>query len=215
MTERTLTNGKFGVGSRSLAVTERSIFSIRDYLSANKNIPPSPHISQYSLGEKWKFTGFPCLSYPCSSGKMRPKAGPTNFQSSIKHPFQLVLKMSTTQQAYIKMRWLRIPALLVSAAQLLFQVSAALLNVTNLSVDGRYDSPLDLSNRRPTLGWQIAETHDCTEVVCPGDRQIAYEVQAAATITDLKKGRLIWRSGKVESSEQHVRLAPTLTRETL
>ncbi|WBB89861.1 alpha-L-rhamnosidase [Verrucosispora sp. WMMC514] len=87
------------------------------------------------------------------------------------------------------------------------------VQVRDLAIDGRYDSPLDIGNPRPTLSWQFAETpraksHPChrqnARVACPGDRQTAYEVQAAESERRLRAGRLIWTSGKVHSSAQRV-----------
>jgi len=87
------------------------------------------------------------------------------------------------------------------------------VEVVNLSVDGRYDSPEGLGNPRPTLRWQIVETararsHPCyrtpARVPCPGDRQTAYEVQAAKTVEALKKNDLMWQTGRVKSSQQSV-----------
>ncbi|PSN63042.1 putative alpha-L-rhamnosidase [Corynespora cassiicola Philippines] len=79
------------------------------------------------------------------------------------------------------------------------------VEVVQLTVDGRFDQPLDLENTRPTLAWQIHQTNDCFESICPGDRQTAYEVQAAASSEDLQTGKLQWESGKVEGRAQQVR----------
>jgi alpha-L-rhamnosidase len=85
------------------------------------------------------------------------------------------------------------------------------VRVVNLQVDGRYDEPLGTDNPNPTLGWQISETgraaaHPChrprSRAVCPGDRQAAYQIRAANSEADLKRGRLIWDSGKVSSDRQ-------------
>ncbi|MFG2004250.1 family 78 glycoside hydrolase catalytic domain [Spirillospora sp. NPDC048911] len=89
----------------------------------------------------------------------------------------------------------------------------------HLGVDGRYDSPQGLDNRRPTLTWQIAETsrarsHPCrrpgARTPCPGDRQTAYEVQAAETPAKLKAGRLVWSSGKVSGTQQSAAFTASL-----
>jgi alpha-L-rhamnosidase len=80
------------------------------------------------------------------------------------------------------------------------------VKVVRLSVDGRYDQPLDLENRHPTLSWQIVQTTLCAEAVCPGDRQTAYEVQVATSEHDLNTVRLKWGSGKQSDSSQSVRL---------
>ncbi|MEV5691615.1 alpha-L-rhamnosidase [Micromonospora globbae] len=88
---------------------------------------------------------------------------------------------------------------------------AANVRVVNLQVDGRYDEPLGIDNASPTLGWQIVETrkaasHPChrprARVACPGDRQTGYQVQAATSESNLKRGRLIWDSGRIPSDLQ-------------
>ena len=79
------------------------------------------------------------------------------------------------------------------------------VKVARLSVDGRYDSPLGLDNVRPTLAWQMVQTAPCRRIVCPGDRQSAYEVQAAASVADLRAGRLLWRTGRTSGDSQQVR----------
>ncbi|KXK63937.1 alpha-galactosidase [Micromonospora rosaria] len=85
------------------------------------------------------------------------------------------------------------------------------VEVLGLAVDGRPDSPRGLGNPRPTLSWQFVETprsrsHPChrpnARTACPGDRQTAYEVQAAESESKLHAGRLIWSSGKVTGTEQ-------------
>jgi len=85
------------------------------------------------------------------------------------------------------------------------------VQVVSLQVDGRHDEPLGTDNTAPTLGWQITETrraatHPChrprSHAACPGDRQTAYQIQAAGSAHDLKRGRLIWDSGKVTSDRQ-------------
>ncbi|KAB8205771.1 bacterial alpha-L-rhamnosidase-domain-containing protein [Aspergillus parasiticus] len=103
------------------------------------------------------------------------------------------------------------PALLTGTVLMLLPAwSCAAVQVTHLSVDGRTDSPLDLGNPRPSLTWQINQIHDSDESVCPGDRQTAYEIQAAKTIADLSEGQLLWDSGKVNSSKQQVRFGHEL-----
>ncbi|MEU8608181.1 family 78 glycoside hydrolase catalytic domain [Actinoplanes sp. NPDC048791] len=84
------------------------------------------------------------------------------------------------------------------------------VRVVRLSVDGRYDSPVGLGNVRPTLAWQMVQTGPCRRAVCPGDRQTAYEVQAAATVAELRAGRLIWRTGRVSGDRQQVRFGGDL-----
>jgi alpha-L-rhamnosidase len=85
------------------------------------------------------------------------------------------------------------------------------VQAVDLRVDGRHDEPLGLDDPNPLLGWQIAETrraagHPCyrprSRAACPGDRQTAYQVQAATSRSNLARGRLIWDSGKVTSDVQ-------------
>ena len=90
------------------------------------------------------------------------------------------------------------------------------VEAVRLSVDGRDDPPEGIDNTHPVLSWQMVETerarsHACYRgrhagppVACPGDRQTAYEVHAAATVDDLEDGHLIWETGRVDSSEQRV-----------
>ncbi|MEU5877873.1 family 78 glycoside hydrolase catalytic domain [Spirillospora sp. NPDC047279] len=89
----------------------------------------------------------------------------------------------------------------------------------HLGVDGRYDSLQGIDNRRPVLTWQIAEngrarSHPCrrpaARTPCPGDRQTAYEVQAAETSAKLESGRLTWSSGRVRSTRQSAAFAGAL-----
>ena len=90
------------------------------------------------------------------------------------------------------------------------------VKVVRLSVDGRYDQPLDLESRRPTLSWQTVQTTQCTEVVCPGDRQTAYEVQVATSEHDLSTDQLRWGPGKQSGSSQSVHMDCELgSRDTL
>ena len=107
---------------------------------------------------------------------------------------------------------IRKPALLTTALLMTLGVAAPAsatpsssgdVRVVKLSVDGRYDSPLGLDNVRPTLAWQMDETR-CRpgSRVCPGDRQTAYEIQAAATVAELTAGRLLWRTGRVTGNQQ-------------
>jgi alpha-L-rhamnosidase len=87
------------------------------------------------------------------------------------------------------------------------------VEVVNLVVNGRHDQPLGIDDPNPLLGWQMVETrragaHPCHRrdspagVACPGDRQTAYQIQAATSETNLKKERFIWDSGKVASALQ-------------
>ncbi|MEV6487919.1 family 78 glycoside hydrolase catalytic domain [Actinoplanes sp. NPDC051633] len=84
------------------------------------------------------------------------------------------------------------------------------VRVVRLSVDGRYDAPLGLDDVRPTLAWQMIQTGNCRQRVCAGDRQTGYEVQAAATVADLRSGRLLWSTGRVSGDTQRVRFGRDL-----
>jgi alpha-L-rhamnosidase len=76
---------------------------------------------------------------------------------------------------------------------------------------------MGIDNANPLLGWQMAETgtaavHPCyrkgSRSACPGDRQTAYQIQAATSESNLNTGALIWDSGRVESDvESGVRYA--------
>lgn len=104
---------------------------------------------------------------------------------------------------------MRFQSILITAALAVVPSYAITKNsavkVVKLSVDGRFDEPLDLDNPRPTLEWQMLQTKDCNKPICPGDRQTAYEIQAAATVDELHKGQLQWGSGKVQAQAQQVR----------
>ncbi|HEU5469855.1 MAG TPA: family 78 glycoside hydrolase catalytic domain [Actinophytocola sp.] len=85
------------------------------------------------------------------------------------------------------------------------------VKVVNLRVDGRPDRPLGIDDVNPVLSWQMVETrraadHPCqrrdVRRSCPADRQVAYQVQAATSEGNLRRGRLIWDSGMVESAVQ-------------
>ncbi|WP_344947025.1 family 78 glycoside hydrolase catalytic domain [Sphaerisporangium flaviroseum] len=85
------------------------------------------------------------------------------------------------------------------------------VRVVDLRVDGRDDEPLGIDDTAPSLGWRMTETgqaaaHPCrratSRAACPGDAQTAYQVQAATSEGNLKRGRLIWDSGKVDSATQ-------------
>ena len=90
------------------------------------------------------------------------------------------------------------------------------VKVVRLSVDGRFDGPLDLESHRPTLAWQIIQTANCTEAICPGDQQTAYEVQVAASVHDLQTEQLRCGSGKHQGQSQSVQLDCELaSRETV
>ncbi|KAI9155571.1 bacterial alpha-L-rhamnosidase-domain-containing protein [Paramyrothecium foliicola] len=109
---------------------------------------------------------------------------------------------------------MRSSALFVGAALILAPASAApscgAVKVVNLSVDGRRDNPLGLGETRPTLAWQMLQTVDCEDDVCPGDKQTAYRVQAAANVDDLRAGKLTWDSEKTEGSVQQIRFGRDL-----
>jgi alpha-L-rhamnosidase len=109
---------------------------------------------------------------------------------------------------------MRYPNILVASLPILARPSAAsspgAVEVVQLSVDGRFDNPLGLDNPHPTLAWKLQQTGDCAELICPGDRQTAYNVQAAATAADLEAGRLIWESGRIEGEQQHLRFGHEL-----
>ncbi|KAF9874580.1 putative alpha-l-rhamnosidase protein [Colletotrichum karsti] len=84
------------------------------------------------------------------------------------------------------------------------------VQVVRLSVDGRFDEPLGLGNPLPTLAWTLSQRSGCSDLVCPGDRQTAYNIQAAATVADLDAMKLIWDSGKVAANQQHARFGKRL-----
>jgi alpha-L-rhamnosidase len=85
------------------------------------------------------------------------------------------------------------------------------VRVVDLRVDGRHDQPLGLDNAAPLLGWRMVEDrraagHPChrpsSRAACPADRQTAYQIQAATSLAQLHRGRLLWDSGKVRSAVQ-------------
>nr|MDT0661946.1 family 78 glycoside hydrolase catalytic domain [Micromonospora sp. DSM 115978] len=85
------------------------------------------------------------------------------------------------------------------------------VQVVGLHVDGRPGEHLGIDNPNPVLGWRFTETrqaanHPCrrahSRAACPGDRQTAYQIQAATSGSDLTRGRLIWDSGKVATDVQ-------------
>ncbi len=85
------------------------------------------------------------------------------------------------------------------------------IHAVDLNVNGRYDSPRGIGDRRPALGWRLTAPHDpkspCFDPkatgTCPLDRQTAYQVEAAPTARDLQAGRLMWDTGKVSSAAQN------------
>ncbi|MED7931670.1 family 78 glycoside hydrolase catalytic domain [Nonomuraea sp. LP-02] len=85
------------------------------------------------------------------------------------------------------------------------------VEVVDLRVDGRRDRPLGIDNPAPLLGWRMAPArssagHPCprpgSRTACPADAQTAYQIQVAASESDLRRGRLIWDSGKVNAATQ-------------
>lgn len=85
------------------------------------------------------------------------------------------------------------------------------VEVVNLRVEGRPDRPLGIDSPNPLLAWQMVETgrawaHPCRwarlPLACPGDSQTAYQIQAATSEANLRKGNLLWDSGKVASAVQ-------------
>jgi alpha-L-rhamnosidase len=77
------------------------------------------------------------------------------------------------------------------------------VKVVDLRVDGRHDQPLGIDNTNPLLGWRMSEAgHPCYRLACPADKQTAYQIQAATSERNLKRGPLIWDSGKVRSDTQ-------------
>jgi alpha-L-rhamnosidase len=80
------------------------------------------------------------------------------------------------------------------------------VEVVNLTVDGSTDPLPGIDNTNPVLGWQIVETRNAcsrSRAVCPGDRQTGYQIRAAGSAADLKRGRLLWDSGRVSSPVQN------------
>jgi alpha-L-rhamnosidase len=77
------------------------------------------------------------------------------------------------------------------------------VTVIDLQVNGRHDEPLGIDDTNPVLGWRMtASARACHRLVCPADKQTAYQVQAATSERNLKRGQLIWDSGKVRSATQ-------------
>jgi len=87
------------------------------------------------------------------------------------------------------------------------------VEVVDLRVNGRYDNPLlGVGDPSPILSWRMEETSSSSasqrcrrsgpEVACPADEQTAYQLQAANSGSDLRRGNLIWDSGKVDGSVQ-------------
>ncbi|KAH6665330.1 putative alpha-L-rhamnosidase [Plectosphaerella plurivora] len=103
------------------------------------------------------------------------------------------------------MRFSPLLAALMLAPASAAAASCGAVKAVRLSVDGRLDSPLGLDNTHPTLAWQMLQTANCDDDICPGDKQTAYAVQAATNIDDLRAGRFIWDTGVVKSSQQNVR----------
>ncbi|MGR6919203.1 family 78 glycoside hydrolase catalytic domain [[Actinomadura] parvosata] len=85
------------------------------------------------------------------------------------------------------------------------------VEVVDLRVDGRRDRPLGIDNPAPLLAWRMTPArqsagHPChrpgSRGACPADAQTAYQIQVAANESDLRRGRLIWDSGKVNAATQ-------------
>ncbi|MBB5782002.1 glycoside hydrolase family 78 protein [Nonomuraea jabiensis] len=85
------------------------------------------------------------------------------------------------------------------------------VEVVDLRVDGRHDQPLGIDSAAPLPAWRMTPTrrsadHPCrrpgSRVACPADAQTAYQIQVAASESDLRRGRLLWDSGKVGSATQ-------------
>ncbi len=85
------------------------------------------------------------------------------------------------------------------------------VQAVDLQVDGRHDEPLGIDSVNPLLGWRMVETrqaagHPCyrrhSRAACPGDRQTSYQIQAATSGSNLRKGRVLWDSGRVGSAVQ-------------
>jgi alpha-L-rhamnosidase len=86
------------------------------------------------------------------------------------------------------------------------------VEVVDLRVNGRHDNPLlGVGDPSPVLSWRMKATsssasHRChrsgPDVACPADEQTAYQVQAANSLSGLRRGNLIWDSGKVDSNVQ-------------
>src|SRR5688572_25729770 len=124
--------------------------------------------------------------------------------------------MSTTRNSMRMLAGLGVSLTLVmsqafSAAPAAASGGQSFVEVVNLRVDGRHDQPLGIDNPNPLLAWQMVESgrawaHPCRwarlPLVCPGDSQTAYQIQAATSESNLRKGRLLWDSGKVASAVQ-------------
>ncbi|WP_043633277.1 alpha-L-rhamnosidase [Nonomuraea candida] len=85
------------------------------------------------------------------------------------------------------------------------------VEVVDLRVDGRRDQPLGIGNPAPLLDWRMAPArpsggHPClrpgSRAACPADAQTAYQIRVAADESGLRRGRLLWDSGKVGSAVQ-------------
>ena len=92
------------------------------------------------------------------------------------------------------------------------------VTVVELSVNSQVGDQLGIGDARPTLAWRMTSPdikgNPCFDPTargeCAMDRQTAYEVEAAASPQNLKAGKLIWQTGKVESSQQSVEFGRTL-----
>ena len=99
----------------------------------------------------------------------------------------------------------------VSASPVQSRTVQSNVQVVDLRVDGRDDQPVGIDDPNPLLAWRMVATpraalHRCyrsdISVACPTDRQTAYQIQAASDESNLRKGRVIWDSGRVESAVQ-------------
>ena len=67
--------------------------------------------------------------------------------------------------------------------------------VIHLQVDGRGDNPLGVDDTAPRLSWRVKSGSD-------GWTQAAYQIRAARSDWQLRRGAYLWDSGKVRSSSQ-------------
>jgi alpha-L-rhamnosidase len=88
----------------------------------------------------------------------------------------------------------------LSAAPAVASGGPPTLRVVDLRVDGRPDQPLGIDDANPLLGWRMVLTKHAA--AHSGDRQTAYQIQAATSERNLRKAELIWDSGRVASAVQ-------------
>jgi len=92
------------------------------------------------------------------------------------------------------------------------------VDVVDLSVNGRYDEPLGIGDARPTLAWRmtadLSGRNACYDPTVPGtcplDRQTAYEIEAASSVSALEAGDLIWDTGRVRKAAISADFGPAL-----